>query len=106
MKLVRSHQISMKTTVIFGRDFSTRTEKATVETKGIPSLIEFCKIRGDTSLQDHLERRNKQEPVDRVLLHPKCGHAYVDPKRAKRSSDSAPQPSPKISKLRSNQPTF
>ena len=92
--------------VIYLGDFSTSTEKAAVVTKGIPSLTEFCKIRGDTLLKDHFERQNKQEPVGRVLVHPKCRRAYVDPKRAKRSSDSAPQPSPKKPKLRSNQPTF
>ena len=75
-------------------------------TKGTPSLIEFCKIRRDTLLQDHLEIQNKQEPMGRVLVHPKCCRAYIHPKRAKRSSDSAPHPSPKISKLRSNQRTF
>ena len=58
-------------------------------------------------LQDHLERQNEQEPVGRVPVHPKCRRrAYVEPKRVKRSSDSPPQPSPKKSKLRSNQPTF
>ena len=70
-------------------DFSISTEKATIITKGIPSLNDFCKIRVDTLLQDNLER---QEPVGRVLLHPKYRRVYVDPKRAKCSSDSPPQP--------------
>ena len=87
-------------------DFCTSTEKATLVTKGIPSLIEFCKIRGNTFLQDYLERQNEQDPVGRVPVDPKCRRAYVDPKRAKRSCDSALQPSPKKSKLRFNQPTF
>lgn len=52
--------------------FSTRIEKATVVTKGIPSLIEFRKIRGDALLQDHLERENEQEEVGRVLVHHRC----------------------------------
>ena len=41
-----------------------------------------------------------------MLVHPKCRRSHIDPKRAKCSSNSAPQPSPKKSKLRSNQPTF
>ena len=87
-------------------DFCTSTDKAFVVTKGIASLIEFCKIRGDTLLQDHLERQKKPEPVDSMLVHPKCRCAYVDSKPTKRSSDSAPQQSPKKSKLRSNRSTF
>ena len=87
-------------------DFSTSTENATVVTKGIPSLIEFCKVRGDASLQDHLEGQNEKVPVGRVLVHAKCRRVYVDRKRAKRSSNAAPQTTPKKSKLRSNQPTF
>ena len=70
-------------------DFCTSTEKATLVTKGIPSLIEFCKIRGNTLLQDYLERQNEQDPVGRVPVDPKCCRTYVDPKRAKRSCDSA-----------------
>ena len=41
--------------------------------------------------------------MGRVLVRPKCRRAYLDPKRTKRLSNSAPQPSPKKSKLRSNQ---
>ena len=41
-----------------------------------------------------------------MLIHPKCRHAHVDPKQAKRSSISAPQAPPTKPKLRSNQPTF
>ena len=85
--------------VICLEDFSTSNDHATVVTKGIPSLIEFCKVRGDASLQDHLERQNEKVPVGRVLVHAKCRHAYVDPKRAKRSSNAAPQTTPKKSKL-------
>ena len=51
-------------------------------------------------------QQSEQEPVGRVLVQPKCCRAYIDPRRAKRSSDSAPQPPPKKYKLRSNQPTF
>ena len=69
-------------------DFSTSTENATVVTKGIPSPIECCKVRGDASLQDHLERQNEKVPVGRVLVHGKCRRAYVDPKRANRSNGS------------------
>ena len=52
-------------------DFSASTGKPTIVTKGTPSLIEFCKIKGDTLLQDHLEKQNKQKSVGRVLVHPK-----------------------------------
>ena len=45
--------------------FSTSTEKVTVVSKGIPSLIEFCKIRGDTLLQDDFESKtNKNQWVE------------------------------------------
>ena len=103
---IESSNFKENNCVICLGDFSTRTEKATIVTKGIPSLIDVYKIRGNIRLQDHLERQNEQERVDRVLVRPKCCHAYVDPKPAKRSSDSAAQLSPKKSKPRFNQPSF
>ena len=41
--------------VIYFGDFSTSIEKASVVKKGTLGLIEFCIIKGDTLLQDHLE---------------------------------------------------
>ena len=70
------YPISTKATVLFV--CSTSTEKATVVMKVIPSLIEFCKVRGDTLLQDHLERQSEQEPVGRMLLYQKYRRTYVD----------------------------
>ena len=99
---MESSNFNKNNCVIYFGDFSTSTEKAAVVTKGIPSLTEFCKIRGDTLFQDHLEKQNEQEPVGRMLVHPKSCRAYADPERAKRSSDSAPQPSSKKSILRSH----
>ena len=87
-------------------DFSTGIDTATVVTKGILSLIEYSKQRGDVSLQVHLEKQNGKEPLGGVLVHAKCRRAYVDPKRAKRFKTTGPETSSKKLKLRSNQPTF
>ena len=42
---MESSNFNRNNCVICLGDYSTSTEKATVVTKGIPNLIEFCKIR-------------------------------------------------------------
>ena len=50
---MESPNFNQNNRVICFVDFSTSAQKETVVTKSIPSPIEFCKIRGDTLLQNH-----------------------------------------------------
>ena len=61
--------------------FSTPSDATTV-TRGLSSLKRFSIKQGDNKLTKHLNAK-LQENGDKILVHAKCRHEYIDDKRIK-----------------------
>ena len=82
-----------------------QVQKSTV-TRGLPSLIEYCRLRRNWALHSYLIQQNSSSPPGIVHVHPQYRRSFVDPKRLKALDEQPHTPSSKQQKLRSANDEF
>ena len=82
------------------RDSPFKNPKICVGEKGIQSLLNFCKLRQNESIEERLER--DVEAAAQILVHKSCRRDFTDKKRSFRTNEVTASDEPRPKLLRSS----